>query len=432
MKKIKIVVIGAGSSSFGRGMLVDIISSVELQQLNTSLVLVDIDKYALKRMFKLAKLFKEYFNSNIKIQATDDRISALKNANYVITSVARKRYELWEQDFRIPLSYGFKHCLGENGGPGALFHTLRSLEIMIPIAKDIEKICPSALLLNFTNPESRVIMAIKKFTNIQAVGLCHGAFSCRYRTAGLLNKDIDELEMVTGGLNHFFFLTKVIDKKTGENLYPKLREEILKEENGIPPLVKKMVEIFGLFTYPSDDHIGEYLSFAYNFTGLKWPYGNEVKKISLKEEDKEDFLEPYIRGKRKIDEYVAAPTDELAVPIICDIEFDRKRWEPAVNVLNDGFYVENLPQDAVVEVPAIVDKDGIHPQKIGKLPEALAAFSNLQVSIQKLIIEAYKTRSKNLLLQALLLEPVVDNVEKAEKMLDEMLTLQSEFLPEFK
>src|SRR5574340_254707 len=109
------------------------------------------------------------------IRSVDDRREALAGASYVITSVAIKRYPLWEQDFRIPLAYGFKHALGENGGPGALFHALRNSELMIPICRDIEKLCPEALLLNFTNPESRIIRAVADLTKVRAVGLCHGA-----------------------------------------------------------------------------------------------------------------------------------------------------------------------------------------------------------------------------------------------------------------
>ena len=423
--KLKIVLIGAGSISFGRGTLADIFNSKEIESIDTTIYLVDINKSSLNRIYKLANLFKEYFKSNIKIKATTNRIEALKNADFVITSVAKKRYELWEQDFKIPLSYGFKHCLGENGGPGALFHALRNFEIMIPIAVDMEKLCPSAFLLNYTNPESRVVMAIRNLTSIQAIGLCHGAIGCLYSVCGLLNKKYTELEMVTGGLNHFLFLTKVIDKKTGKDLYPTLRKIILNNPKSAPPLVRKMVEIFGLYTYPSDDHIGEYLSFAYHFTGTKWRYGRGFQK------QQNDFLSPYLKGIKKIDNEILHPTCELAIPIILDIVFDRKKWEYAVNVPNDKLYVENLPRDAIVEVPAIVDRKGIHPQKIGALPEALACYCRTQISIQKLIVEAYKKKSKNLLLQALLLDPVVNNVEKAEKMLDKMLKLQSSFLPKF-
>ncbi len=429
---LKIVIIGIGSESFGRGMLADAISSDELQHLDPILYLVDIDKSALQRMFKLANLFKNYFKSNIKIKATTDRLEALKGAKYIITSVAQKRYELWEQDFRIPLSYGFKHCLGENGGPGAIFHALRSFELMIPIAKDIEKIAPDAYLLNFTNPESRVVMAIKNLTNVKVYGLCHGPFACRHMTANLLNRDENDLDMITGGLNHFFFLLKVRDKKTDEDLYPQLRKAILKNNSDLPPLVKKMVEVFGYFTYPSDDHIGEYLSFAHHFTGLKWHYGRESKKVNLEEPQKLDIVGEYINGKMKIDQYITERTEELAIPIICDIELNKSKWEPAVNTINDELYIENLPEDAVVEVPFIADKNGIHPQKVGALPEALAAFSRTQISIQKLLVEAYRKKSKNLLLQALLVDPIVNNVTKAEKMIDEMLEIQSEFLPQFK
>lgn len=429
---LKIVIIGIGSEIFGRGMLADTISSTELQKLNTTLYLVDINKSALQRMFKLANLFKNYFKSNIKIKATTDRIEALKGAKYVITSVARKRYKLWEQDFRIPLSYGFKHCLGENGGPGAIFHALRSFELMIPIAKDIEKIAPDAYLLNFTNPESRVVMAVKSLTNVKVYGLCHGPFSCRHKTASLLNRDESSLDMVTGGLNHFFFLLKVKDKKTGKDLYPELRKAILKNDSNVPPLVKKMVEIFGYFTYPSDDHIGEYLSFAHNFTGIKWHYGQECKKVTIEESPKIDLIGEYLNGKREIDEKITSRTEELAVPIICDIEFNKGKWEPAINTTNDELYIENLPQDAVVEVPFVADKNGIQPQKVGTLPEALASFCRTQISIQKLLVEAYRKKSKKLLLQALLLDPIVNNIANAEKMLNDMLEIQSDFLPKFK
>ncbi len=145
-----------------------------------------------------------------------------------------------------------------------------------------------------------------------------------------------------------------------------------------------------------------------------------------------DIIGEYVSGKMKVDKYIAEKTEELAIPIICDIEFNKSKWEPAVNTINDGLYVENLPADAVVEVPFVADKDGIHPQKVGTLPEALASFSRTQISIQKLLVEAYRKRSKNLLLQALLLDPIVNNVEKAEKMIDDMLEIQSEFLPQFK
>jgi alpha-galactosidase len=142
-------------------------------------------------------------------------------------------------------------------------------------------------------------------------------------------------------------------------------------------------------------------------------------------------LDEYITGGKPLDERATRRSGELAIPIILGIELDRSNWECAVNVPNDGFYVENMERDAVVEVPAVMDKDGVHPQNVGAIPEALASFCNRQVTIQKLIVEAYRQRSRNLLLQALLLDPVVDGVDRAERMLDDMLALQRNYLPEF-
>jgi alpha-galactosidase len=431
---MKIAAIGAGSSSFGRGILADVLGSREFDDLDTTLVLVDINQEALDRMYRLALLLKDHYKSKVRIERTTDRCEALDGANYVIISVAIQRYPLWEQDFRVPLSYGFRHVLGENGGPGALFHSLRSFELVIPICRDVERICPDALVLNFTNPESRVVMAARALTKAKVVGLCHGVIGARHAISAILNRPEDEIDMVAGGLNHFFWFTKIKDRKTGEDLYPELRRRILEDPDCpfAPPLVKKMVEVFGLYTYPSDDHIGEYLSFAYEFTGLKWPYGQESRPVPRQKEmqTSRDWLEEYLTGKR-IDERVARKTEELAIPIILDIELDRGRWEPAVNVPNDGYYVENLERDSIVEVPARVDGNGIHPERIGPLPEAIAAFCRTQVSIQKILVEAYAKRSKNLLFQALLLDPVVDSVQRAERMLDEMLELQKDFLPSF-
>jgi len=425
---VKIVLIGAGSASFGRGTIADIMACEDLRHHDCTVVLVDINEEALNKMAGLAEMIRDYYQSPIKIEKTTDRAEALPGADYVIISVTQKRYELWEQDFRVPLAYGFRHVLGENGGPGALFHAIRNYEIVLPICYDIEKLCPDALVLNFTNPESRILMAMKHLTKINAVGLCHGVLGSRTRAAELLGKDLNDLNIVTGGLNHFFWVLKIEDANTGEDLYPLLRQRI---QESCPPLVQKMVEVFDCFTYPSDDHIGEYLSFAHEFTGLIWHYGGEARKVAKSESDSEDWRDDYLSGRRQVDNNLVRPGGEIAVDIIADILEDKNKWEPAVNVLNTGSYVENLPTNAVIEVPAIVNATGIHPEQVGPLPEALAAFCRTQISIQLLLIEAYRKQSKKLLLQALLLDPVVDSVKRAEEMLDYMLELQKDYLPTF-
>ena len=430
---VKIVAIGA-ASIFGRGILADVFGSPEFNELDATLVLVDINPEALDRIHKLGVLIKEHFGSKVKLETTTDRLAVLPGADYVITSVAILRYELWEQDFRVPLAFGFKHVLGENGGPGAIFHSLRNYELVIPIARDMERLCPDALLLNFTNPEPKIVKAVCDMTSIKCIGLCHGVLSSREGVSEILGRPMDELEIIAGGLNHFFWVTRIADRKTGKDLYPALRKRILEDPKcpQAPPLVKKMVEIFGLYTYPSDDHIGEYLQFATESTGVLWEYGVETKHVPRGGLAPEVWpYEDYISGKKPIDSRMAKKTGEIAIPIILDIELDRKRWECAVNVPNDGLFIENVPDYMVVEVPAIVDRNGVHPEKIGPLPDALAAFCSRQATIQKLLSEAYAKRSKNLLLQCLLLDPVVDSIPRAEQMLDYMLDLQKEFLPTF-
>jgi len=434
-KPLKIVAIGVGSESFGRGILADVLGARELNDFDCTLALVDINPVALERMFRLAGLLRSHYASGVKLERTTDRGQALPGADYVVISVAIQRYPLWEQDFRVPLAYGFRHVLGENGGPGALFHSLRSFELVLPICRDIERLCPDALVLNYTNPESRVVKAIHALTNVRAVGLCHGIPGARAAVSRILNRPEEELDMVAGGLNHFFWFTRIADRQTGEDLYPVLKQRVVEDPDcpAAPPLVRKMMDIFGCYTYPSDDHIGEYLSFAYEFTGVLWPYGQESRRVPRPgtEPKVEDRLEPYLRGAKPLDEHITDKSGEMAIPILLDIELNRRMWRPAVNVPNGGGYVANLPSDAVVEVPAWVDGDGVHPDRIGPLPEALAAFCRTQASIQQLLVEAYRKHSRNLLLQALLLDPVVDSVWKAEQMLDEMLELQKEFLPEF-
>jgi len=431
---LKIVAIGAGSG-FGRGVIAEVLGAPALRQRDCTLSLVDLDQTSLDRMHRLALRIKDHYKSPVRVEAIGDRRQALPGADYVITSVAIKRYPLWEQDFRIPLAYGFKHALGENGGPGAVFHALRNYELMIPICRDIEELCPGALLLNFTNPESRIIRAVSDLTKVRAVGLCHGAGGSLSGVSEILGRPLEELDIVSGGLNHFFWVTKIADRRTGADLYPEFRKRALTDPDcpALPPLVRKMLEVFGYYTYPSDDHIGEYLSFGAEFTGLKWHYGLECRQVPRKDPGpKPSRLEQYASGERPLDEGALEASGELAVPIVCAIESKERYWADSVNVPNLEGYVRELPRDTVVEVPAWVDGSGIHPQQIGPLPEAIAAFCRTQASVQQLVVEAYRERSRNLLLQALLVDPVVDSVANAEKMLDDMLDLQKDYLPSFK
>jgi alpha-galactosidase len=427
---MKIVLIGAGSQSFGRGQLADLLTAAELRGRGVTLTLVDQNAASLELMTRLALRFKEHTGSDIVIESTTDRRRALTGARYVITAVARKRYPLWEQDFRVPLAHGFKHVLGENGGPGALFHTLRSLELVIPICRDIEALCPDALLLNFTNPEARVLHAILHLTKVHAAGVCHGVFGAEETIARYLGIPIDQLEVTSAGMNHFYCILKAIDKRTGRNRVDEALRNAC-DDASAPPLFRKLAQIFGVFTFPSDDHIGEYLSYGHEFHGIHWHYGQESRPVRAEEPARVSAVDECAAGRAPVTTDLIARTGEITVPVICDIELNRGARRSAVNVLNTDGFIENLPHTAAVEVPATVDAKGIHPLKVGPVPETFAVYMRTQFAIHSLLTEAYRTHSKRLLLQALLLDPCVNSILEAEKLLNEMLVLQRDFLPTF-
>ena len=460
MKKLKVIVIGAGSAGFGQGAIADLVSSQELEELDLEIVLVDIDKASLGRMLKLGNMIRDYYKSKAIIKATADRTEALLGANYVICSVAIKRWDLWQKDFYVPAAFGFRQVFGENGGPGGAFHALRSLNIMIPIAKDMEKYCPGAILLNFSNPESRVCLGVSKLTKIRVAGLCHGPIETLDRIGEILGKPVEEIDLVVGGLNHFHWALKVTDKKTGRDLYPEIDKRVDSFDWQSDSLTPVLYKLFGLITYPASSHPGEYLSFAHSIAGprlIYWGIGSVSHSLSAKgtdldysiEEkdnrpsyelwsmDQPDRIEKAIRGEVPLTDRdpllnlnLVDPSRELAVPIICDIEFDRNRVELAANVVNDGFAVSNLPDDAIVEIPVRVNASGINPVKVGPLPEAIKGLCEIQVSIQKLLVEAYSKKSKKVLLQALMIDPVVDDLGRAKEMMETMIKLEKEYLPE--
>jgi alpha-galactosidase len=325
-------------------MIIDFLRAEELRGRALNLWLVDVDPRALDRMHRFAERVKAHVDSDIALHATTDRAKALPGASYVLTAVSIRRYELWEQDFRVPLSYGFRHPLGENGGPGALFHALRSLKLVMPICRDIEQLCPHALLLNFTNPEARVLDAILHLTGVHAVGLCHGVFSAIRFIADYLGRPVGSFEVTSAGMNHFYAVLKAIDRETGEDLLPGLLER-LRDDDSYPPSVwKKLVDVFGWLTYKSDDHIGEYLSFGAEFAGIKWHYGLESRPVGTPRAGPSFTVDPYLDGK-PLDERALRRSGEIAVPVVCDIELDRRRRHDAVNVLNSEGYIENLHRE---------------------------------------------------------------------------------------
>ncbi len=428
---MKIVVIGAGSQIFGLRAIVDILREPIFQTMDTELALVDTSDEKLQTMFQIATMAKARLNSTVVLKAATDRTLVLSGADYVFISVSNRRYELWEQDFRVPYLYGFKQAYAENGGPGAMFHSLRNIHIIMGICADIERLCPEAYVFNFSNPESRVLLAIKTLTPLRAVGLCHGQNDALNAISRILGRPMDTISIRGGGINHLFWLQQVCDRQTGENLYPLLKERAKEDQTPLFTLPKKLLEIYGMLTYPDNTHAGEFLACGSEYMGGKWVHGLENRKISTLHKSKIDLLQSYLHGKKPLDE-ILVKSREIAIPIIAAIIKDQPVEFDSGNTINDHLYIPNLMAEGVVEVPIRVDGRGIHPQSIPALPEGVAAFCRTQMSIQILTVQAYKERSKNLLLQTLMLEPTVNSIVKAEALIEDMLQLQQEYLPVFK
>lgn len=420
MNTTKIVFIGAGSVSFGTNTLRDIFSCSELN--GSTLSLVDIDTENLKRMYELALKMNEVSGASIKIEAFEDRKAALPGAEFIINSIAVERCNLWKHDFNIPKKHGIRQTLGENGGPGGLFFTMRTIPMVIDIIHDMERLCPKAYFINFSNPESRIVLALGRYSPIRSMGLCHGVFMGHNDAAQIMGIDKDDIEVWAAGLNHFQWLLEIRDKKTGADLYDKLFECNKKYDPGFEPLSRQMYKYFGKYPSCSDDHIGEYLQYG-------WQAGEEGYHFDWDESHRQQLkteIAEKVSGIQPLGDWLY-PSPERSIHVVTGILNNKRVIIESGIVYNRGAIL-NLPFDAAVEVPVMLDAGGIHPICMGNLPLAISKLCAIQVSVQQMAVEAAVNGSRALAMQALLIDPVVTSVDAAEKILDELWEINKKYI----
>lgn len=421
MNMTKIVFIGAGSMSFGLSVFKDVFSSHELA--GSTFTLVDINSENLSRMTQLAQKMNQKSGAGLKIEATPDRFSAMDGAEFVINSTAIDRNRLWKLDFEIPKKYGIRHTLGENGGPGGLFFTLRTLPMVFDFVRDMEKQCPDALFINFSNPESRIIMGLGKYSKIRAIGLCHGIFMGQNDVATIMELPTDQVDVWGAGLNHYQWLMQIRHRQTGIDLYPLLREKEKDFQPDYMPLTRRMFRVFNYWVTCSDDHMGEYL--PYGWEGGEHGYDfewDERSRVELK-----NMIDAILVGREQLPSAWFEPSGERGVSVITGILNNQKRLIEAGVVYNQGV-IPNLPNDLAVEVPVLVDAAGVHPVSLGPLPDPIAKLLHVQSSVQQLAVEAAVHASKELALEALLIDPVVNSSVAAIKLLDELWEVNKAFI----
>ncbi len=413
MNLTKIVFIGAGSVSFGLSMFKDIFRTKELS--GSTFTLVDLNKDNLIRIADLANYMNRQTGAGLKIEATTELRPVLDGAGFVINSTAIDRNRLWKLDFEVPKKYGIRHTLGENGGPGGLFFTLRTLPMVFDFVRDMEEICPQAFFLNFSNPESRIILALGKYSKIRCVGLCHGIFMAQKDVAKIMGIPTENVDVWGSGLNHFQWLIDIRDRETGNDLYPLLREKEKSYDPAFMPVTRRLFRAFGKYPSCSDDHLGEYL--AYGWEGGEEGYDfidDEQRRDTLK-----NGIEDVLTRKHSLPEEWLQPSGERSVEMITGILHNKKLMIESGVVYNQGA-IPNLPDDLAVEVPVVVDAAGIHPVSLGPLPDGISKLVMMQASVQQLSVEAAVKGSKELALQALLIDPVINSAVAAQKILDEL------------
>jgi len=432
--KAKFVVIGAGSYSFGTMTVRDLLQCPDLK--GSEIALVDINEERLDRMTRLAHRLNETWEADFQISATTDRCEVLPGADIVIGAVERRRYEMWLLDITIPRKHTGIEYYGENGGPGGFFHTLRQVPITLDIADDIERLCPDAWFVNMSNPESRLCLAMHRYTNVKNVGVCLGAYITKHHLATtVLGLQDDEVDVKAAGINHCHWVMELRHNGSGEDLYPKLREKIGKMDADWDPLSRECLRRFGYFPGPGDTHVGEYIGWAHKF--FKPNYAERiVNGYANGSTDMEARLEEVASGHGPLDpneleDFMAESGYQWqTLDIILSLLDNGNRYVLSVNIPNEG-YITNLAQDAIIELPAIVGADRIYGLGMGELPPAIASMMNTQLEVMELNIEAAVTGDRQTALEGLMIDPLVPDPAAAEKILDEMLVAQADLLPQF-
>jgi alpha-galactosidase len=442
----KIVLIGAGSAQFGFDMLGDFFQSPTLSDCH--IVLHDINPEALERVRRIGQEYLDANNIPIELTATLSRKEALAGADFCVIAIeVGDRFSLWEQDQSVPRQFGFNQVFGENGGPGGLFHSLRVVPPILEICADVEKICPDAWVFNYSNPMSRICTTVHRaFPDVKFVGLCHEIASLYQHLPLILDTPISNLEFRAGGLNHFSVLVEASYRDTGKDAYPDILVKAADYFEGLPDLgsimrtliaaeagstpgsepalregaspwaergaFRVLLEKFHCLPITTDSHIGEYLQWA--------PEVADHKAVL-------DFYTYYKKWTLRGDPKIKATRSERLVKILEGILTDQRYEEAAVNLPNKGF-IPQLPDFMVVEVPAWIDRKGISGIRLDAMPRGFGGLLANQVAVHDLLAQAIIEGSKDLVLQALLVDPVVDRVGAAEPMIRAMIELQPEFL----
>lgn len=450
----KITIIGAGSVMFTRQITSALLSYPALDGVEFSLM--DINPAVLKKCHALISKMVQQAKANVTVTMTTDRKQALTNADFVINAIQIGGLAPWRLDMDIPAKYGVIQEVGDTLGPGGIFRALRHIPPMLAILKDMESVCPDALFLNYANPLAPLTWAAKDFSNIKSIGLCYGVRYTVSQLAGylgvapwvehpstpelwqkLLYQDVpDNIDYEFAGINHMTWITKL--SANGIDQLPKLKNLADDAKVYAADAVRcEVLKFFGFWCTENHWHCSDYLPYfrkneqmINHFLPQRWDLLNLEEKV-------------HAMGDAEIDAQLAGKKDFTIKPNMLNgpklinamLSGDRTRINGnQANKQSSGLLIENLPENCVVEVPIWVDKNGLQPQKMGRLPTQCASLIKTNTGVQELIVEAALTQNLDAARYALALDPVTATIctlEQINNMFNELYQAQKHWLPEF-
>ena len=446
----RIVFIGAGSTVFARNLMGDILSFPELS--SSTIVLHDINEERLRTSEIVGHKIIETLNVSATIEATTDRRAALVGADYVITMFQVGGYKPSTViDFEIPKKVGLEQTIADTLGIGGIMRGLRTIPVVLDICRDMEELCPGALLLNYVNPMSMLCWAISRSSTIKTIGLCHSVQHTAHQLAEDLGIDADSIEYRCAGINHMAFYLDFQQRQGNElvDLYPRIAEranifpmptrgDVERSDGGFDGLSDavryEMFKRLGYFVTESSEHFSEYVPWF-----IKSGRSDLLDKFGIPLDEYPRRCERQIEGWETLRTRLENPDAKVRVVqsmeygsgIIHSMETGQSRVVYG-NVPNKGI-ISNLPDDCCVEVPCVVDASGITPMQIGALPPHLAALMQTNINVQSLTVEAALTGKREHVYHAAMFDPHTAaelDLDQIWALVDELLTAHRGMIPE--
>jgi alpha-galactosidase len=429
----KITFIGAGSTVFAKNLLGDILSYPELAE--STISLHDIDPERLQTTEIVAHKIAEDLAVKPTIEATLDRRAALDGADYAINMIQVAGYKPGTViDFEVPKEYGLRQTIADTLGIGGIMRGLRTIPVLIEMARDMETVCPDVLHLNYVNPMAMNCWALSRATPIKTVGLCHSVQGTVMEIATDIGVEAETINYVCAGINHMaFYLTF---EREGQDLYPLVRRVI--EEGRVPNYNRVRYDMFkrlGYFVTESSEHFSEYTPWF-----IKRDRPDLIEKYNIPLDEYITRCEDQIAGWERLRKKLENPKRRMSVlrshEYGSGIIHSQETGQPRViygNVANHGL-IDNLPQGCCVEVPCLVDKNGVKPVHIGQLPIHLAALMQTNINVQALTVEAALTGKREYIYHAAMLDPHTAaelDLDQIYALVDDLIKAHGDWLPQY-